>query len=277
MAEILFLCHRIPYPPNKGDKIRSWHILCHLASKHTVHLACFVDAAEDWAHRDTVQRRSGDCYFQRLGPSALRWRNLVGLAMGQSVTESHYKSEALKRWVNELVARRPIAGVYVFSSAMAQYLSAVTGPNVRTVVDFVDLDSEKWRQYASHRKPPMRWLYDLEARRLSAFERWAARHSDVSIFVTDNEREAFRRLAPESSNKAVTVRNGVDIEYFSPDRSYENPFRTGDRSIVFTGAMGYWANVDAVTWFATEVLPELRVREPSAEFWIVGAGPSHAV
>ena len=277
MGEILFLCHRIPYPPNKGDKIRSWHILRHLARVHTVHLGCFIDVPEDWVHRPKLQEICGECHFEPIEASALHWRNMAGLALGKSVTESHFNRDGLRRWVAAIAARCNIAGVYVFSSAMAQYLSPFVGHDVRRVIDFVDLDSEKWRQYADHRRPPVRWIYDLEARRLAAYERAMGRLSNVSIFVTESEAESFRKLAPESSAKAVTVSNGVDTEYFSPDRQYPDPFAAGRRTIVFTGAMSYWANQDAVTWFASTILPAVRQYEPNAEFWIVGAGPNQAV
>jgi sugar transferase (PEP-CTERM/EpsH1 system associated) len=277
MGELLFLCHRIPYPPNKGDKIRSWHVLRHLASKHTVHLACFVDSADDWMHRETLQRLCGESYFERLESSPMRWRNLIGLAGGKSVTQSHFESAALRRWLEQLAARHRITTIYVFSSAMAQYLPAVGGRDIRRIIDFVDLDSEKWRQYARNRKPPLRWIYDLEARRLSAFEREVAQGADVALFVTDGEAESFKRAAPESSAKVTTIRNGVDTDYFSPERAYDSPFGSGTKAIVFTGAMSYWANEDAVTWFATAAFPGVREEEPRAEFWIVGAGPTQSV
>ena len=278
MAEVLFLCHRIPYPPNKGDKIRSWHVLRHIAAKHTVHLACFVDAAGDWVHRETLQRLCCECYFERLEPSPMRWHNLIGLAAGKSVTESHFESAALRRWVEQLAAQHRITTVYVFSSAMAQYLPAVGGGcDVRRIIDFVDLDSEKWRQYARNRKPPLRWIYDLEARRLSTFERKAARVSNAALFVTDAEAQSFKRAAPESSAKVATIRNGVDTDYFSPERAYDSPFASEARAIVFTGAMSYWANEDAVHWFATTAFPGVREKEPRAEFWIVGAGSGQDV
>jgi sugar transferase (PEP-CTERM/EpsH1 system associated) len=277
MARILLLCHRIPYPPNKGDKIRSWHVLRHLAAKHTVHLACFVDSASDWVHKDRLQRLCDESYFERLDPSPMRWRNLIGLAVGKSVTESHFESAGLWRWVEQLAARHRITTVYVSSSAMAQYLPAVGGCDVRRIIDFVDLDSEKWKQYARNRKPPLRWIYDLEARRLSLFEREMAQASDTALFVTDGEAESFKRAAPESSAKVATIRNGVDTDYFSPERAYESPFASKTKAIVFTGAMSYWANEDAVQWFATTAFPGVREQEPQAEFWIVGAGPSAGV
>ena len=277
MAEILFLCHRIPYPPNKGDKVRSWHFLQHLARTHTVHLGCFVDAAEDWRYQETLRALCAECHFEPIEASAMQWRNALGLAAGKSVTESHFGRPGLRRWIDSIVSRRSIAGAFAFSSAMAQYLPSFSGDGVRRVVDFVDLDSDKWRQYAEHRRAPTRWIYELEARRLWSFERAMARLSDVAIFVTEKEADAFCKLAPESSTKVLTIRNGVDTEYFSPERPYTNPFDPDRRPIVFTGAMGYWANQDAVSWFATTVFPAIRRREPRAEFWIVGAGPPPAV
>src|SRR5262245_27657536 len=162
MAEVLFLCHRIPYPPNKGDKIRSWHVLRHLAAVHTVHLGCFIDSPEDWPHRDVLWKMCGECHFQPIEPSALRLRNVAGLALGKSITESHFERKALRHWVKSIVARHEIEGIYVFSSAMAQYLLSVDGSKACRVLDFVDLDSQKWLQYAARRLPPMRWVYGLE-------------------------------------------------------------------------------------------------------------------
>ena len=277
MAEILFLCHRIPYPPNKGDKIRSWHVLRHLAAAHTVHLGCFVDAEEDWAHREFLRKMCGECRFEPLAPSAFRLHNIFGLALGKSITESHYERKALRQWVEALVASRNIVGVYIFSSAMAQYLSSVIDSRVCRVIDFVDLDSQKWQQYAARRTPPIRWLYDLEARRLSKYERAMAQLSSASVFVTESEAEAFRCSAPESNEKVIIIRNGVDTDYFSPDRAYPNPFSADCPAITFTGVMSYWANQDAAIWFASEVLPVIRAQLRNTEFWIVGAGPNQAV
>jgi sugar transferase (PEP-CTERM/EpsH1 system associated) len=145
------------------------------------------------------------------------------------------------------------------------------------VVDFCDVDSDKWRQYADQKSWPMSWLYRHEARQLLSYERRVARDYDASLFVSAPEAQLFRDLAPESSARIGFFNNGVDTDYFSPDSRYVNPYPAGERAIVFTGAMDYWPNVDAVQWFAGEVLPQLRTRFADLRFYIVGARPAQAV
>jgi sugar transferase (PEP-CTERM/EpsH1 system associated) len=158
---------------------------------------------------------------------------------------------------------------------MAQY--AEPYPQARRVVDFCDVDSDKWRQYAEQKSWPMSMLYRHEARQLLAYERKVARDTDAALFVSAPEAELFRGLAPESDAKIGFFNNGVDTDYFSPERPYANPFASNERAIVFTGAMDYWPNIDAVQWFAAEVFPQLRARFADARFYIVGARPSAAV
>jgi sugar transferase (PEP-CTERM/EpsH1 system associated) len=123
----------------------------------------------------------------------------------------------------------------------------------------------------------MSWLYRYEARQLLRYERQVARDYDASLFVSAPEAELFRSLAPESSPKIGHFSNGVDTDYFSPDQAHANPYGAGERALVFTGAMDYWPNIDAVKWFAAEVFPAVRQRFPEARFYIVGSRPSPAV
>ena len=148
---------------------------------------------------------------------------------------------------------------------------------MRRFVDFVDLDSAKWGDYARTRRWPVSAVYAREARRLLCFEKEAASRAEAVIFVTDEEAKLFREVAPESAGRVMTIRNGVDSEYFSPAHDFESPFAPGERAIVFTGAMDYWPNVDAVVWFARDVLPEIRRRDPAARFYVVGMNPDAAV
>ena len=168
-----------------------------------------------------------------------------------------------------------IGRIVVFSSAMAQYAEAF--PHARRVVDFCDVDSDKWRQYADQKHWPMSWLYRHEARQLLAYERTVARDCDASLFVSQPEADLFRQLAPESAAKIGFFNNGVDTDYFSPARSYASPYAPGERAVVFTGAMDYWPNVDAVQWFAADVMPHLTARFADLRFYIVGARPTAAV
>jgi sugar transferase (PEP-CTERM/EpsH1 system associated) len=274
VAELLFLAHRIPYPPNKGDKIRSWHLFEHLARRHVVHLGCFIDDPADRQHEAAVRTLCGDCLCGTLPRSPLQARNAAVLASGEPVTLRHYRRRAMTDFVAS-VARRRLDGVFVYSSAMAPYALDVVAP--RRILDLVDVDSDKWRQYAAQKRPPARWVYAREARTLLAFERRAALAFDASLLVSDNEARLFRELAPEAAARVHALPNGVDLERFSPAVRQASPFDPGEAALVFTGAMDYWANVDAVTWFADAVLPAVRRARQDATFWIVGANPDPAV
>lgn len=275
MEDLLLLIHRIPYPPNKGDKIRSYHLLKHLAGQYRVHLATFVDDADDWQHVPKVEAMCASSHFAPLNPTLARVRSLGALLKNRSLSLDYYRDASLERWVDATVARNNISRVLVFSSAMAQYADKY--PQARRVVDFCDVDSDKWRQYADQKSWPMSWLYRHEARQLLSYERRVARDYDASLFVSAPEAQLFRDLAPESSARIGFFNNGVDTDYFSPHTEYANPYQAGERAIVFTGAMDYWPNVDAVQWFSAEVLPQLRTRFADLRFYIVGARPTQAV
>jgi sugar transferase (PEP-CTERM/EpsH1 system associated) len=277
MRELLFLAHRIPYPPDKGDKIRSFHLLQHLARAYRVHVGAFVDDPRDWGHVEYLKKMCGETCFVALHAARAKLRSLAALATGEPLTLRYFGSLRLKRWVNEMLAEHRIERALVFSSAMAQYLEAVPPGSMRRVLDFVDLDSDKWRQYGERSRGPLRWLYQREAEKLLEYERRYAGEFETSLFVSEAEARLFTALAPEASGRTLVVTNGVDTEYFSPQRNYPNPYREDEAVLVFTGAMDYWANVDAVTWFAREVFPRVRADFPRACFYIVGARPAQEV
>jgi len=274
--ELLLLVHRIPYPPNKGDKIRSFHLLRHLSAHYRIHLGAFVDDPADWRHREAVAAWCASLQLLPLPPRRARLRSLAGLRRGVPLTLPYYRDPAMARWV----AARLEAGVerlLVFSSAMAQYLPPEGASRRRAVVDFVDVDSDKWRQYAAGCRQPMRWLYRREARTLLDWERRLAADCAASVFVSAEEAALFRQLAPESASRIHAIDNGVDTDYFSPGRVYANPYPDAVEPLVFTGAMDYRANIDAVSFFASEVLPQVRRHAPQVRFFIVGTRPAAAV
>jgi len=277
MRELLFLAHRIPYPPDKGDKIRSFHLLQHLARRYRVHLGTFIDDARDWSHVERVKKMCGETCFIALHPARAKLRSLAAFATGEPLTLRYYRSAGLARWVDGLLGSRRIERALVFSSAMAQYVEGSSADGMRRVLDFVDLDSDKWRQYSRHKHGPMRWLYRREADTLFEFERRYAAVFDASLFVSEAEARLFTTQAPEAAARVSVVENGVDTEYFSPQRAYPNPYAADEAALVFTGAMDYWANVDAVEWFAREVFPQVRANFPQARFYIVGTRPTRAV
>ena len=286
MEHLLFLVHRIPYPPNKGDKIRSYHLLKHLAQRYHVHLGTFVDDPDDWQHVDTVKQYCSSSHFSALNARSARVRSLAALAAKRALSLDYYRDADLHAWVDQTLANQPISRVLAFSSAMGQY--AYNPQLTRRIIDFVDVDSDKWRQYSEKKIWPMRWLYRREGRQLLRYEQQLACDFDVSLFVSSSEAQLFRRLAPTSARKIGYVNNGVDTTYFSPQHNFQNPYAAEGSStaspaqpahpvMVFTGAMDYWPNVDAVQWFARDMLPVIRHAHPTALFYIVGSRPTAAV
>ena len=275
MDEILFLVHRIPYPPNKGDKIRSYHVLKHLARRFRVHLGSFIDDPADWAHAEALRPLVDRLELRPLAPPLAKLRSLVGLATNEPLSLPYYRDRQLQDWVDRLVAGVSLKGALAFSSPMAQYLER--HPQLPAVVDFVDVDSAKWYSYAAGCRGPARWVYRREGERLLAYERRVAASAKSALFVSAEEAALFRSLAGLQAATVKVMENGVDRDYFTPDRAYDNPYPEGAEPLVFTGVMDYWPNVDAVVWFAREVLPELLRRRPQVRFFVVGTRPAAAV
>jgi len=277
MRDLLFLAHRIPYPPDKGDKIRSFHLLQQLARRYRVHVGTFIDDKRDWSHVEQVKKMCGETCFVALHATRARLRSLTALATGEPLTLRYFRSARLARWVDDTLRSRRIERALIFSSAMAQYVERAAADRLRRVLDFVDLDSDKWRQYSQRKRGPARWLYRREAEILFEVERRYAAAFDASLFVSEAEARLFTAQAPEAATRVSVVENGVDTEYFSPQRAYPNPYAADEAVLVFTGAMDYWANVDAVAWFAREVFPQVLSDFPQARFYIVGTRPTRAV
>lgn len=275
--KLLYLVHRIPYPPNKGDKIRSFNLLRHLAERFEIHLGAFVDDAADLHHQAPLESFCRDIKLVPIKPVHAKLKSLRGLLSGKPLTLPYYASKAMTSWVNHKLADPDMERVLVFSSAMAQFVLHDTHASKRRVVDFVDVDSDKWRQYANTVTQPMRWLYRREAKQLLCFENRVAKAFDASVFVSAREAGLFRELAPRAADKVHHANNGVDFDFFDPSVDLPNPYAEGSVNLVFTGAMDYWPNADAVTWFVHEILPQIQAQRSDVALTIVGANPSREV
>lgn len=274
---LLFLSHRIPYPPNKGDKIRSYNLLRHLAKTHRVFLGAFVDDPADYAGVSALEQDCEQIFLRDLHPKFAKIFSLTGLLNGKPLTVPYYADRAMQAWVDQVLAEQGIDRVLIFSGAMAQYVMAEKYRKLTRVVDFVDVDSDKWRQYAAQHRWPMSWLYRREGRRLLCFERRVAANCNASFFVSQAEAELFKQLAPRQAERVAHAANGVDLSFYDPTLAFDNPYQLNELPIVFTGAMDYWPNVDAVQWFVKSILPLVRTRYPQARFYIVGGGAGPAV
>ena len=274
---VLFLCHRIPFPPDKGDKIRSYNIFRFLCEHYRVFLGTFYDDLADRVHASTVTSMCEGACVLRLNPTVSRLSSLSALVTGTALTLPYYYDRHLVDWVRDVAARERFDHVFVFSSGMAQYAFEPILQDCHVVVDFVDVDSDKWLQYASQRWLLYRWMYRREARYLAAYEKKVARYASCSVLVSESEAALFRERLGDHMIKVEAVSNGVDTDYFTPTAALDSPYLPDEIPIVFTGAMDYWPNVDAVQWFAKNIWPRIQEQIPNARFYIVGHNPSAAV
>lgn len=273
MQHLLFLSHRIPYPPNKGDKIRSYHLLKHLSTQYRVHLGCFVDDANDMEHIEYVSSLCASSHIVPLDRTRATAYSVRGFLTGEALTLPFYRQAGMAAWVQRTLHEYPIANALAFSSPMAQYLISLPQA-LNRVIDFVDVDSDKWRQYAQSKKWPLSMVYRREANKLFDFERRIALECEATVLVSAAEAALFREAVPAAASRVHVVNNGVDTDYFTPYREYSSPYKSRELPIVFTGAMDYWANVDAVDWFARHVFPAIYKKLPAARFYVVGARPA---
>ena len=271
-AEVLFLAHRIPYPPDKGDKIRSWRLLNFLLERHDVHLACFVDDAADMRHEARLASLCESVVLVPLRPLAARVKSLRGLATSEPLSLAYFRDARMRQAVERL-RRRPLAAEIVFSSTMAQYVETPAPGRVR-IVDFCDADSEKFAAYAETAGVPINWIYAREGRLLARAENEIANWADASFAITPEEAARFNERA-DVRRRVDWWSNGVDAGYFDPEADFSPIPRPAD--VVFTGAMDYRANIDAVLFFTANVWPAVRNAQPDASFAIVGARPASAV
>jgi len=265
---ILFLSQRVPFPPDRGDKIPTYHYVRRLSASHDVTVTCLADGVGDLANVAGLRTIVRDVEAVAVRPAAARGRALAALAGRRPLTVAYFDEPELRDRVRRRVDSGRYDAVLVFSSGVAQFVEPFS--NLPRVIQFADMDSQKWALYAADSKPPKSWIYRLEAGRMLAYESKLARAFSRSLVCSPRERDDFCRLVPGAGVESLP--NGVDLDYFAPQHTEKTA-----NSLVFTGVMNYRPNVDGVTWFCREVWPRVRSQVPSATFTICGASPSHAV
>jgi sugar transferase (PEP-CTERM/EpsH1 system associated) len=274
MQELLFLAHRFPYPPDKGEKIRSWNMIRHLAERWRVHLGCLSVDGEDARHLDAVRAVCGEVASFPVSPRGQKIRALLKLRPGRPLMVDYYGHAGLAAWVRQMLAERPVSLGFAYSTPMAQYFE---GARLPWVLDMVDVDSEKFAAYAAEGGFPMRHVWAREARTLLAYEARAVGRADLSLLVSEAECRRFAALAPQTAGRVFAVQNGVDLDYFHPGHAFARPWDNAAPRLVFTGHMDYPPNAEAAIWFAGQVMPLLRRLHPAPRFVVVGANPLPAV
>lgn len=263
---VLFLAQRVPYPPNRGDKITTWRIVERFARDHRVTVIAFAHDDDDLEAARVLREDKG---IETIAiPHDERRKKLLAaplLLTRKPLTLGVFGSRALQREVDARLAETDVA--YAYSSSMGAFL---VGRGVPWIMHFAELDSDKWRQYADEHGFPMSAVYRREWRTLRAFEERIATDARTNVFCTPLEERIFREAIP--GRPSVVVRNGVDLEHFHPAPEARVPGRC-----VFTGVMDYFPNAQGCVWFADEILPRVRERAPDATFTIIGSRPTDEV
>ena len=269
---ILYLCHRLPYPPDKGEKIRAFHQILHLARRHDVHVIAFSDEREHREQAEGLRRHCASVEVVHRSRGAAERAALLALLSRRSLSVAAFDSGELRRLVEARRRSDPPDVVLVYTSVMAPYAMDAGVPRL---VDFVDVDSEKWRLYARRHLPPRSIVYAIEASRLAAFEARLCREFEHTASVSELEAHILASRVPGLRHTVIPM--GVDLDYFGPPKRDPGPGIPAKRIMVFVGVMDYFPNVDAVSWFARETLPLIRSQVPDAEFHIVGRRPTGGV
>lgn len=275
MSEILFLAHRIPWPADRGDKIRSHNILRHLAGIAPVHVGAFADDDRDMGFVKNMQPHFVSVHTELR--SEPQWRaGLYAITKSQPVSVESFASKTMQAWINDLLATRRISHIFCFSGQMGQYVPADF--DGRFVMDFVDVDSAKFETYAKRGNPVMRWINAREGKKLARFEQAIATRADTNLFVSEAEATLFCKRSGLASDKVRAMGNGIDTTHYNPDGEIPVIRKIPKkRLIVFTGQMDYRPNIEAVCDFAVNAMPAIREAHPDAIFAIVGRNPTQAV
>jgi sugar transferase (PEP-CTERM/EpsH1 system associated) len=262
----------VPFPPDKGDKIRAFNQLRAMSARHTIDLFTLADRAEDLQHEQALLKYCETVTIARIVPKLARLRALRFLPTASPLTIPYFFSAQLQKAVRQALATRSYDRIYVYCSAMAQYVEIPEARNIPVIVDLVDVDSDKWRQYAGYASFPYSAVYRREAKRLREYERMVCERASDVVVTTDREAQLVREMCPAAHVHVIA--NGVDQDYFNP----AEPGNAGMRPTVsFTGDMSYFPNEQAVVFFARDVLPLIREAIPEVRFLIVGRQPSRNV
>lgn len=272
MSDILFLAHRVPFPPNRGDKIRAHHLLKRLARIGPVHVGCLAENAEDRQASAELARLAATYHVAERSKS-LVLAGAEAVLAGKPVSVTAFANRRLNKWVSETIERYSVGTIVVFSGQMGQYIpDDFTG---RVIIDLCDVDSAKFESYAS--AGDRVWINRREARMLALEEERLGHRADAVTLITEAEAELYRSRLRDPSGVAIhAIGNGIDTQFYDPSCVVPAPglARHTGPHFVFTGQMNYPPNEQAMIWAIREFLPFLRHAHPSAMLHVVGRAPT---
>ena len=267
---VLYICHRIPYPPNKGEKIRAFHQLRAIAARHEVDLFTLADEEVNPADQSALARHCHLLTMARLNPRFARLRSLPFLLTRTPLTLPYFYSRELDLEIRKAIQARSYDRIFVYCSAMAQYVE--NAGQIPVLLDLVDVDSDKWMQYAAFTRFPLSAVYRREGNCLRQYERKACERSSCVLVTTEREARLVRQFSDTA--RVHVIPNGVDANYFDPLLVPPEPAAP---VVIFTGDMSYFPNEEAVTYFARKVLPLIHESVPGVRFLVVGRNPGPKV
>lgn len=268
--DILVLAHRVPYPLDKGDRIRTFNLLRFLSCRASVHLACLADEP---VRAEAMQALAGVCHrlhIVPLGKTSRSLRAMGSLICGRTITQGAFSSGGLRHLLRQWLKDSKFHAVMGTASSMAPYLRVPELANVPAVLDLMDVDSEKWFDYSRARSWPLSWVFRTEGGRLRRLETEMAQWARAVMLVSEAEADVFRSFCPWKEVHAVS--NGVDLDYFQPAAE-----QSAQAGCAFVGALDYFPNVDAAIWFCREVWPSIHRHHPESTFRLVGRRPTAAM
>lgn len=277
---ILFITQRVPYPPNKGEKLRTYHQIKHLLDKgYGITVACpIADKQEADYAQALADKLSVAVISAPLRQTSVAY--LSALLRGQSLSEAKFHSPQLQSLIQQALVNQQYSAIICSASSLAQYVWQLPANVASTissskVMDFMDLDSDKWAQYATKAPWPMSWVYSREAEKVKQLEQRVVDHFDRSFFISQKEVDLFESQNPHLIQRRVlAIGNGIETEYFSPKPIQETHALL---TYLFVGVMDYKPNIDAVLWFCEYVWPSILQRTPNAKFVIAGMSPSKVI
>ncbi|NDP41108.1 MAG: TIGR03087 family PEP-CTERM/XrtA system glycosyltransferase [Aromatoleum sp.] len=265
---VLYVCHRFPFPPKRGGKIRPFNMIRHLAREHEVHVASIVRSAAEAAEGEGLAKYCKGYAMGRVRDPVQALRMVARLPTPTPSSMGFFYSPGLAREVRQTLARERFDLIFVHCSSVAQYVEDVAG--IPKILDFGDMDSQKWLDYARYKPFPLSLGYWLEGRKMERAEKRLAGRFDLCTATTRAEWETLE--AYRTSADSDWFPNGVDGEYFAPtDEPYDAD------TITFVGRMDYYPNQECMFDFCATTLPLLQAKRPAAKLLIVGADPSPAV
>jgi len=277
--QLLMLLHRVPWPLDRGDRIRAYHILERLSKSCDVSVACVSDTPVTDEQKDALTRLTVRAAIRTISPKVGKLRGIGSLLAGGAVTPAYFYRSDLAALTRDWYFQRPFDAMITYCTSMVRYSRGLNAfvercyPHrrpMRHLIDLVDVDSVKWADYAAEARGPMRWVYGNESKQLRRIESGRHDRYDAVAVVSDAEAAMYRTFVGEHPG-LTALRHATNTDFFQPLRD------SGKQEFAFIGTLNYRPNVEGVVWFANEVMPRVRERVGDATIRIVGRDPSPAV